>query len=230
MTGKILGFDAQNGSGVISGDDGKRYEFELVEWKGDKAHKVGQKVDFEANGKIANGIYPDSSSARLDTDDIKDTLINIKDSEVVSNIQNKVNMAMKAGIQNKYGFFLTILTAFAMFLPAIEIPFVGNMNAFDANWGKLGFIFLLVLASFYYIGAKHALIKVLTAIITVFAFFQFYDLFSSLSGGDDMMNALGGSHRDGSFFSLLRVGVFVLIPLIILLAFAGFKKKYNEAK
>lgn len=231
MTGKILGFDTQNGSGVISGDDGSRYEFEFVEWKGDKAHKIGQSVDFEVDGKIAKSIYPDLSSTRLDVDDIKETLINLKDSEVVSNVQNKVNSAMKAGMQNKYGFFLSILTAFAMFLPIIKVPFVGNMNAFDADGGKIGFILLLILASFYYIGVKHVFVKMLTAIIAVFAFFQFYDLFSVLSGGDNMMDAFGGqNYRNTSFFSLLHIGIFALIPLIVLLTLAGFKKKYNETK
>lgn len=105
------------------------------------------------------------------------------------------------------------------------------MNALDADGGKLGFVLLLVLASFYYIGIKHVFVKVLTAIIVVFAFFQFYDLFSGLSSGNDMMSAFGGRSRgDANFFSLLRLGVLVLIPLIVLLAFSGFRKKYTEAK
>lgn len=57
MKGKILDFSIQNSSGVISGDDGQRYNFTSSEWKSDKSPMVNQIVDFSIDGENANGIY-----------------------------------------------------------------------------------------------------------------------------------------------------------------------------
>lgn len=48
MKGTILSFDKDNNSGLISGHDGKRYEFVMLEWKDSKRiPSKGQTVDFE---------------------------------------------------------------------------------------------------------------------------------------------------------------------------------------
>ncbi len=62
MKGKILDFNSDNRTGLISGDDGNRYKFELSDWKGDKLPAAGSKVDFGVNGESAEGIYPDGGS------------------------------------------------------------------------------------------------------------------------------------------------------------------------
>jgi len=63
MKGKVLGFDRQSSTGVISGEDGVRYDFsgnDVVErFEGMRA---GADVDFEANGNKAESIYVTSSS------------------------------------------------------------------------------------------------------------------------------------------------------------------------
>jgi len=61
MKGTILDYSIQNSSGLISGEDGKRYQFFNAEWKSDKAPKTNQKVDFEADDKIAKSIYLEPS-------------------------------------------------------------------------------------------------------------------------------------------------------------------------
>ena len=85
MKGKILDYSIQNSSGIISGEDGNRYEFTNEEWKSDKAPKTNQKVDFEADDKIAKGIYLESSGLDFDTDAIKSKLSNVTDSNIVNN-------------------------------------------------------------------------------------------------------------------------------------------------
>jgi hypothetical protein len=62
MKGRILGFSGESGSGVISGQDGKRYTFETAEWKSGQPVRAGAQVDFEPNGGTAAGIYPEAGA------------------------------------------------------------------------------------------------------------------------------------------------------------------------
>ncbi len=57
MKGQILDFSVQKSEGVITGADGKRYEFSASEWHGDIQPSRGMWVDFECNGDIATGVY-----------------------------------------------------------------------------------------------------------------------------------------------------------------------------
>lgn len=61
MKGKILDFNIQSSSGVISADDGNRYNFSTSEWKSDKSPAVSQVVDFAINGENATAIYLDKN-------------------------------------------------------------------------------------------------------------------------------------------------------------------------
>ena len=63
MKGKILDFNIQNSSGVISGDDGSRYNFSSSEWKSDKSPTANQIVDFTIDGENATGIYLDRNTS-----------------------------------------------------------------------------------------------------------------------------------------------------------------------
>tara|TARA_R110002167_G_scaffold51950_2_gene150313 strand:- start:1016 stop:1459 length:444 start_codon:yes stop_codon:yes gene_type:complete len=60
MKGTILEFNEDSRSGVISGDDGNRYNFEIKEWKGTALPKAGNKIDFSINGDNAEAIYAES--------------------------------------------------------------------------------------------------------------------------------------------------------------------------
>lgn len=58
MKGSILEFSVQQGSGVISGDNGERYTFSGSEWKSEAAPQKGMKVDFvDGEGRSAKEIY-----------------------------------------------------------------------------------------------------------------------------------------------------------------------------
>lgn len=61
MKGTILEYNEENRCGVISGDDGHRYYFDIEEWKGTSLPKQGYKIDFSANGENARAIYADSA-------------------------------------------------------------------------------------------------------------------------------------------------------------------------
>ena len=49
MKGQILDFSVQTNSGVISGEDGKRYPFSGAEWKDNKAPARGMAADFDVD-------------------------------------------------------------------------------------------------------------------------------------------------------------------------------------
>ncbi|PRM98548.1 DUF996 domain-containing protein [Aliarcobacter cryaerophilus] len=57
MKGKILDYNIQESTGIISGDDGERYSFSNSEWKASESPKVNQTVDFEIDGQSAKAIY-----------------------------------------------------------------------------------------------------------------------------------------------------------------------------
>ncbi len=63
MKGKILDFNIQESKGIISSDDGNRYEFVVAQWKGKKAPIINQVVDFNINANFAEDIYTVTNSS-----------------------------------------------------------------------------------------------------------------------------------------------------------------------
>lgn len=58
MQGKILEYDIQKSTGLISANDGKRYSFNNIEWKSEKIYPApGVTVDFAIDGENATQIY-----------------------------------------------------------------------------------------------------------------------------------------------------------------------------
>lgn len=59
MKGKILEFNVEKNSGIISGNDGKRYQFSKADWKVEKKPVNNQMVDFSIEEDKAKEIYLD---------------------------------------------------------------------------------------------------------------------------------------------------------------------------
>lgn len=57
MRGSVLHFNALSGEGVISGEDGQRYEFSRADLNGLSVIQPGAQVDFQASGNRATAIY-----------------------------------------------------------------------------------------------------------------------------------------------------------------------------
>ena len=58
MKGRILDFSIQTNTGIITGEDHKRYSFVGSEWKETQAPVRGYEVDFEINAEgQATGVY-----------------------------------------------------------------------------------------------------------------------------------------------------------------------------
>jgi hypothetical protein len=66
MKGRVLGFSAETGVGVISAEDGRRYSFTTADWQTGRPVDAGIRVDFEASGETAKGIYADSGAGGVD--------------------------------------------------------------------------------------------------------------------------------------------------------------------
>lgn len=105
MKGKILDYNIQESTGIISGDDGQRYSFSNSEWKSSESPKANQNVDFEIDGNEAKAIY-------LVKSQIPDfaTSLNIEGSE-----------ARKGAVFGAIGSGLTFFTI---------IPFIGFLFGF----------------------------------------------------------------------------------------------------
>lgn len=63
MKGKILDFNNDNRTGLISGEDGQRYQLEISNWKGASLPTPGSAVDFSADGEVAQDVYPDAPAS-----------------------------------------------------------------------------------------------------------------------------------------------------------------------
>lgn len=66
MKGRVLGFSAETGTGVINGEDGRRYAFTTADWQAGRPVDAGIRVDFEAEGATARGIYADAGAGGVD--------------------------------------------------------------------------------------------------------------------------------------------------------------------
>lgn len=66
MKGRVLGFSAETGTGVISAEDGRRYTFATADWQAGRPVDAGIRVDFEAYGETAKGIYADTGGGGVD--------------------------------------------------------------------------------------------------------------------------------------------------------------------
>jgi TM2 domain-containing membrane protein YozV len=69
MKGSVLDFDVSMSSGLIAGDDGARYEFAGIEWKGQGLPIPGTRVDFVGSANTATGVYRDATTSPANTVD-----------------------------------------------------------------------------------------------------------------------------------------------------------------
>jgi hypothetical protein len=207
VQGKILDYSIQNSAGVISGDDGQRYNFISAEWKSDKAPASGQIVDFSIDGINAMALYLVSSSNALE-----DKLSEIKDSEMV-------NTLVSNGMQHTTGFIVSLLLAFSLFLPVIDAGMFGSVSFMDGGFGKLLFLVFLGVAFLYYSGIQKKLLKIIVIISSAVVLLKFMDL---ISGFVEL------SSRDMNLFGLLGIGTYIVLPLTIAFLVIGVTAKFKN--
>lgn len=60
MKGKVLDYNSVNRTGIISAEDGNRYNFDLGQWKSSVLPKNGGTVDFSVSDGAAQAIYQEA--------------------------------------------------------------------------------------------------------------------------------------------------------------------------
>jgi uncharacterized membrane protein YhaH (DUF805 family) len=58
VRGTILTFDPNHGTGLVSGDDGRRYALAAADWRGAQWPAAGDAVDFVPEGDVARAAFP----------------------------------------------------------------------------------------------------------------------------------------------------------------------------
>lgn len=225
MKGKILDYNFQDSKGIISGDDGNRYYFENSEWKGSVNPKIGQVVDFEINGQNAKGIYLVKTSVSFDG--VADKLGDLNAQEKVDVVKDKLSTIKNNGIQNKFGFIVSIILAIFMFIPVARVNFgFGSIEAsvIDGSLGYLAFLGVLVSAFLFYTGGKQIFTKIATGIVTLIVLLFLKDIVSTILDIVEYSNA----GIDTVIGKVLNITFVLLIILIVLYVISAFKKLYKE--
>jgi TM2 domain-containing membrane protein YozV len=58
MRGQVLGVDTRTGDGIVTGEDGRRYNFRPADWAHRGEPEIGMLVDFEADQSRALSLFP----------------------------------------------------------------------------------------------------------------------------------------------------------------------------
>ena len=229
MKGKILDYNFQESRGIISADDGNRYSFENSQWKGTQSPKVNQIVDFEIDGQNAKDIYLDKST--MNFDGVKDKLVEINAQEKVNEVKYKLNVIKNNGIQNKFGFIISITLAICLFISVASLSIgFGSFVEFSVIDSDLGFIALIgtiISAFLFYSGGKQIFTKISIIVVSVVILLFLKDIYIAAS---DMVSLFGGRNKsiiDG-FAEMLHFSIILLITTTVLYIISGFKRGYKE--
>ena len=229
MKGKILDYNFQESRGIISADDGNRYSFENSQWKGTQSPKVNQIVDFEIDGQNAKDIYLDKTT--MSFDGVKDKLGDINAQEKVNEVKYKLNVIKNNGIQNKFGFIISIVLAICLFISVASLSIgFGSFVEFSVIDSDLGFIALIgtIISSFlFYSGGKQIFTKISIIVVSVVILLFLKDIYVAVS---DMVSLFGGRNKsiiDG-FAEMLHLSIILLITTTVLYIISGFKRGYKE--
>ena len=229
MKGKILDYNFQESRGIISADDGNRYSFENSQWKGTQSPKVNQIVDFEIDGQNAKDIYLDKST--MNFDGVKDKLVEINAQEKVNEVKYKLNNIKNNGIQNKFGFIISITLAICLFISVASLSIgFGSFVEFSVIDSDLGFIALIgtiISAFLFYSGGKQIFTKISIIVVLIVILLFLKDIYIAVS---DMVSLFGGRNKtiiDG-FAEMLHLSIILLITTTVLYIISGFKRGYKE--
>lgn len=229
MKGKILDYNFQESRGIISADDGNRYSFENSQWKGTQSPKVNQIVDFEIDGQNAKDIYLDKST--MNFDGVKEKLVEINAQEKVNEVKYKLNVIKNNGIQNKFGFIISITLAICLFISVASLSIgFGSFVEFSVIDSDLGFIALIgtiISAFLFYSGGKQIFTKISIIVVLIVILLFLKDIYIAVS---DMVSLFGGRNKtiiDG-FVEMLHLSIILLITTTVLYIISGFKRGYKE--
>src|ERR1700692_1470171 len=122
MRGIILNFLVRDSVGLISGDDGARYDFSSTEWMSDGFPVVGTTVDFINEGNAAKKILTLRANGRDKTLPANGTRGTSPDDGLYKSSDNKMLLGVCAGLAHKYDLNLTGLRIIVFVLCWFWIP------------------------------------------------------------------------------------------------------------
>ena len=133
MKGRILDYSLQENSGVISGSDGGRYNFDGSDLRGDQPPTRGMTVDFEAEGSRAKNVYPALDESQTNENEKKK-------SKIAAGV-----LAILTGFLGIHKFYLGfvgpgLVYLFAFLFCVVGAGFVAGLGVMTAG---IGFLFLI---------------------------------------------------------------------------------------
>lgn len=218
MQGSLLFFDQEKNKGILSGEDGSRYEFEMVEWKSSNKPKAGISVDFIVNDNLATEIFVINNSAY--SMEFSGVIATLQNAEITSQLKS----LFSSGIQNKFGFFVSLFMLTTLFFPVIKVATMFNRSGsfvglIDHGMGILTFILLSILMLFFYSGVPKTYVRNLALLVTAAVIWQYYSLYSDISN-----SVFVASKMYGANFIAVLVTLIALTAVLI----ATFKKDYKQ--
>lgn len=219
MEGSVLHFDSTARKGLIRGEDGERYDFEISDWKSNTSPYLGAKVDFITNGDSAAEIYLVRGAGALVS--IGERMSEFKGSE----LGTRIGALFNSGLYNKFGFFAAISLLLTLFLPIVEVPFIGTSALIDYRMGKALLLMLVVLSILFYGGATRLYIIGLSGCALGMHLFLYYDLSSLLHEVNQAHRLIAGG--GGSRFVGFHEWFLVNVACCLMLFLAAFITKYT---
>jgi len=135
MQGSILTVSFESNQGIISGDDGIRYNFDATQWRTGNPPAVGQRVDFVSAGTTATEVYPIQGAV-----------------PAISGDKNKIVAAVLAFFLGSFGahkFYLGYNTAGAIMLAIYLSSFIFAFVAIGFFWMWVPGLIALIEAIIY---------------------------------------------------------------------------------
>lgn len=243
MEGKILDYNPEQQTGLIRGQDGNRYEFNISEFRSQGSIRVGQTVDFKIEGENAIAIYVLKSNNLADAIPISggDALktISQKAGDIIGQQNtNKIIQSVQGGNQNPLGVSASAFAIITLFLPVIKQIAYIKTNLMGGGIGMVSLLLLLGLGYLFYAGAKRIQTKVLSGVTSGLLMAGLYDLFSPIRQAWERLEQikkqtqsfsnLSYSTQGIGFFDVVQFGFFAVILAGIALLFLAFKGDYKE--
>ena len=229
MKGVILDCNRTSGEGLIRGEDGSRYEFAASEFKSEVAPRQGLDVDFEVKEGRACAVYALSQKGlNINVGDAAERISSFAKEAGIDTAAEKIVKNFQSGPKDTIGVGLAVLAIICLFLPFVQIPFLGPVSQVQSGWGKLLFVLALAIGFLCYQGFDRKWVKGTAGSFAAIVFINSWSVISDLSDANNLTHSfLGGSRNGPNFFELLSTGFYATLVVTVLMLLSAFLRKRN---
>jgi hypothetical protein len=240
MEGKILDYNPEQQTGLIRGQDGNRYEFNISEFRSQGSIRIGQTVDFKTERENAIAIYVLKGNNLADAIPISggDALKTIgqKAGDIIGQQNtNKIIQSVQGGNQNPLGVAASAFAIITLFLPSIKQISNFKISLMGGGIGMVSLLLLLGLGYLFYTGAKRIQTKVLSGVTSGLLMTGLYDLFSPMRQVWEQLKRIQSPFGSSSystqgtgFLDVVQIGFFAVLLAATAILFLAFKSNYKE--